>query len=63
MDRAERHPVTTTVGEWISALYEVCLEEYGDEELAELIAMTLVEERLLMEALRRAAPGEHAAAA
>ena len=43
----ERRLVHTTLGEWIAALYDACLEAYGDEQLAEIAAATLVQERLL----------------
>jgi hypothetical protein len=47
LDRTARAIVTTTLGEWLSALYEASFEAYGDEELAELVAVTLLEDQLL----------------
>ncbi|MEQ1505062.1 MAG: hypothetical protein ABMB14_22705 [Myxococcota bacterium] len=36
----------TTVGEWVAALYDTLIEEYGDEELAEVAAAVIVHDRL-----------------
>ena len=37
----------TTLGEFIEIFYAELVEEYGDEELAEVIASTLINEMIL----------------
>lgn len=43
--------VQTTLGEWVSALYEAFLEELGDAELAALATSATVQDRLSEAAL------------
>jgi hypothetical protein len=38
---------TTTLGDLIEAFYSELVKEYGDEDLAEVIAATLVNEMIL----------------
>ena len=39
--------IEITLGEWIAALYEACLDEYGDPELAAVAAAALVNDHLV----------------
>lgn len=39
--------IRTTLGQLIEAFYAELVQEYGDEELAEVIASTLINEMIL----------------
>lgn len=50
----ENMSFVVTLGAYLGALFDAFLEEYGDEELAELATVTVASERLLFAAEREA---------